>query len=196
MINLLIKLKDNLSKNWTYVHKIIFSFSFYLLYKVFVRAIGFDEMKPFALIFVLLGFLIYTADKLIDPIINIAYLISNKEKINEKEKNQAISVLIFFILTIIGVISYYITNYYPLASLSIFSIIMADLITGYFIEFSLISIGKKARIAIRVLFILGIAGVIHSFYFNDFLNIFIFIYIITFFILDYTLDYWKRKYTD
>jgi hypothetical protein len=195
MLEKLIKLKENLNQNWTYIQKILFTFSFYLIYKVFVRAIGFDEMKPFALIFILLGFLVFSMDKLLQPLIDFIVLFDKKNKLSKKVKLRAIWIMVLLFIMILGVIAFYILKYYPLVSISFFTGIFAVLLTGIFEDYTLDSIKKVVKIVTVILFFIGLAGCIHSIYYNDILNIFNFIYIVAFFIFDYRLDFWKKHFT-
>jgi hypothetical protein len=195
MLEKLIKLKENLNQNWTYIQKILFTFSFYLIYKVFVRAIGFDEMKPFALIFILLGFLVFSMDKLLQPLIDFIVLFDKKNKLSKKVKLRAIWIMVLLFIMILGVIAFYILKYYPLVSISFFTGIFAVLLTGIFEDYTLDSIKKVVKIVTVILFFIGLAGCIHSIYYNDILNIFNFIYIVALFIFDYRLDFWKKHFT-
>ncbi len=195
MLKKLIELRDNLDQNWTYIHKILFTFTFYLVYKVFVRAIGFEEMKPFALIFILLGFFVFSMNKLIQPVIDFIELFNKNNQLTKREKLRAIWVIILLTLMILGAIAFYFTKYYPLVSFSFFFGILSIFVTGIFEDYTLDMIKKVVRIVSVILFLVGLAGCIHSIYYNDVLNIFNFIFIISFFIFDYRLDYWKKNFT-
>ena len=196
MINILVKLKKNLEKNWSYVHKILFTFTFYLTFKIFVKVIDINEMLPYSIIFILLGFLVYTIDKLIDPFIDILLFFSNRRsELDANRKRQVLVVLFFILLTIGSTITYFSTKYYPLVSISLFSAIMAVISTGLFQKYTLYSIGKVVKFAVFAMFLLGMGGVFQCFYRNAVLTITLFIFIVLFFILDYRLDYWKKNYT-
>lgn len=197
MLNLLQNLKENLSSNWTYVHKIIFTFAFYLLFKVFLKVLDFEEIIPFALIFIILGFLVFTIDKLIDPLIDILLLFSkDKNKIDKNRRKTALLVLFLLIIAIISTISYYIFDYYPLVNVVIYTMILAVLCSAFFLDFSSKKIKKTTKISISVLAIIGFIAVAQSFYTNYDLNVnfFLFIFIFGFFILDYRIGVWKKYY--
>ncbi len=195
MLAKLKKLKKDLDQNWTYTHKILFTFSFYLIYKVFVRAIGFDEMKPFALIFILFGFFIFSMNKLLQPLIDFIIIFNKNNHLSKREKLRAIWVILLISLMITGIIAFYITRYYPLVSISFYMGIFATFVIGIYEDYTLEMINKIVKIVSTILFFIGLAGCIHSIYFNDILNIYNFIYIIGFFIFDYRLDYWKKNFT-
>ncbi len=190
----MIKLKESLDSNWTYIHKILFTFTFYLIYKVFVRAIGFEEMKPYSLIFIIIGFLVFTMDSWIGRFISFLKIFSS-QKSGTQDKLTSIVVISFLFLMIILGILFFITGYYPYVSLSIFTGITSILISYYFLDFRSEKFRKISKWMILTLIIPGLAGIVHSFYYNDVLNIFNFIFIIGFFILENRLFYWKTKNT-
>ena len=197
MLNLLLNLKEKLSQNWTYIHRILFTFTIYLLFKVFLKVLDLEELIPFALIFVIVGFLVFTIDKLIDPLIDILLLFSkDKTKLDKNRKKTAYLVLFFLILMIISTISYYIFNYYPLVNVVTYTLIMAVLSSALFLNFSSEKVKKTINISVGVLAIIGFIAVAQSFYTNYDLNVnfFLFIFIFGFFILDYRIGVWKKYY--
>jgi len=194
MIEKLFELKDSLEKNWTYLHKILFTFSFYLLYKGFLKVLTPEQMSPFILVFLVLGFLLFTIDILIYPIIDLFA----KEKINYLgKKSKKANLLAYFGLAtaFFATVFYYITDYYPLVIVIIYSLIMAVLSYAYFMDYSSKKNKTIIKTSIGALALLGFAGVIHSFYLNKALNVntFTLIFVLGFFVVDFLIYKWRVK---
>jgi len=199
MLNYLLKLKEAIDTNWNYFYKILFSFSIYLLYKGFLKVLTFEDMAPYNLIFIIIGFIVFSLDKLINPIIDIYKLLFRKnEEISPNRKKTAIIVFIFFIIMISATLGYYIFSFYPFVNITIFSLMVASLTTSLFINHTKKSINSIIKIVFIILASIGIAGIVHSFYLNENLNIntFTLVFVIGFFIFDYLLNNWKEKYFD
>jgi len=194
MIEKLFEIRDSLEKNWTYLHKILFTFSFYLLYKGFLKVLTPEQMSPFILIFLILGFLLFTIDILIYPIIDLFA----KEKLNSPgAKTKKANLWVYFGLatTFFATVFYYITDYYPLVIVVIYSLIMAVLFYAYFMDYSSQKNRTIIKTSIGALALLGFAGVIHSFYLNRALNVntFTLIFVLGFFVVDFLIYKWRVK---
>ncbi len=194
MLNKLLELKDSLEQNWTYLHKILFTFSFYLLYKVFLKVLDSETMSPYILLFIVLGFFVFTIDILIYPLIDLLAQ-KNTRIIDKKIKIANNAVYFFTSLSILSTLYYYMTHYYPVVNIVIFSLIMSafsySIILDYYHD-------KKAKIIkwlIVILTIIGLAGIIHGFYLNKALNVntFTLIFILGFFIVDFLVYKWRAK---
>ena len=194
MLNKLLELKDGLEQNWTYLHKILFTFSFYLLYKVFLKVLDSETMSPYILLFIVLGFFVFTIDILIYPLIDLLAQ-KNTRIIDKKIKIANNAVYFFTSLSILSTLYYYMTHYYPVVNIVIFSLIMSafsySIILDYYHD-------KKAKIIkwlIVILTIIGLAGIIHGFYLNKVLNVntFTLIFILGFFIVDFLVYKWRAK---
>ncbi len=194
MLNKLLELKDGLEQNWTYLHKILFTFSFYLLYKVFLKVLDSETMSPYILLFIVLVFFVFTIDILIYPLIDLLAQ-KNTRIIDKKIKIANNAVYFFTSLSILSTLYYYVTHYYPVVNIVIFSLIMSafsySIILDYYHD-------KKAKIIkwlIVILTIIGLAGIIHGFYLNKALNVntFTLIFILGFFIVDFLVYKWRAK---
>ena len=194
MLNKLLELKDSLEQNWTYLHKVLFTFSFYLLYKAFLKVLDSEAMSPYILIFIVIGFFIFTIDILIYPLIN---MFSKKSTIiiDKKRKIANIAVYFFISLSILSTLYYYITHYYPTVNIVIFSLIMSvfsySVILDYYNDKKTIII----KWLIAIFTIIGITGIIHGFYLNKALNVntFTLIFVFGFFIVDFLIYKWRAK---
>jgi len=193
MLAKLIAFKRKLDGNWTYVHKILFSFAVYLLYKVFVRATSLEEMRPYSLIFILAGFYVYTLDISLTPVVDILSFFNKKQR-ERRLRYCTLCSLFFMVLTIIAVVAYYHSGYYPYIGIFIFSAVQSAMLAryepAYFYEEKL----KQAKAILVLMFVLGLAGVVHCFIYNDGLNVILFIYIIMFFVFDVILDRWQKPF--
>jgi len=196
MLDRLIKLRDNLELNWPYFYRVIFTFAFYLIYKAFLKVLNPEDMSPFILIFIVLGVIVFTIDKLIYPIVDIFTVFKGQDRIDKHKKQIAILVIFLLSLSFIATIGYYITNYYPIINLIIFSLVMASSISSLSLDYSKKNIVLILKLSIAALSIIGIAGIIHSYYLNKELNMntFMLIFILGFFVLDYISGVWKKKY--
>ena len=194
MLNKLLELKDSLEQNWTYLHKVLFTFSFYLLYKAFLKVLDSETMSPYILIFIVIGFFIFTIDILIYPFIDLF----NRKKLKYLDKKRRIAnitVYFFISLSILSTIYYYLTHYYPVVNIVIFSLIMSVFSYSFILDYYQ---NKKAKIikwAIAILTIIGFAGIIHGFYLNKTLNVntFTLIFVFGFFIVDFLIYKWRAK---
>lgn len=192
MLKHLKKLNENLEKNWTFVLKLIFTLSVFFLYRVFIKSFDFESLQLFNLIFVMIGFLVYTLDKLLPSVIIFLEILGKtNEKLSEKIRIKSFLSSAFIILSIFSVIMFYITKAYPWASLSILFWCMAVFTTDYFGDYKTKYTSGIVKVLVLTLTILGIISVAHCFVYNVLLNIYLFIFIIVFFIYDFILDYWK-----
>ena len=193
MLNKLIALKENLEKNWTFVHKILFSLSVFLLFRALVRVSSIDTMRVYSLVFVLIGFYVYTIDKWVEPLVDFFKFISKKD-IDDNAKNSAILVVAFMLITILSVVLYYVTGFYPYIAVFIFSAIQSVLFTAIFKKYKPEKKGRLLKIVLLAMTLLGIAGMIYSFYYHSGLNVILFIYIVAFFMVDALIGYWQKHY--
>lgn len=195
MREVLQNLKEDLKQNWTYLHKILFTFSFYLLYKAFLKVLSPETMSPYILIFIIIGFLIFTIDTLIHPISDLAPTSTNP-KLEEKKKVANIIVYMFLGITIVATTLYYIYDYYPIVSIITYSLIMAVLSYSFFYKYKTLNKTRIIKTSIAILSIVGIAAIIHSFYLNVKLNInsFMLAFVLGFFILDFFINSWKKPH--
>ena len=186
------KLNKNLENNWNLVNKIIFAFSVYVLFRVFVRTFDFDTLRPFSLIFVVAGFFVYNIDKYLPSIIAIFDFRHNPDtihSINVKNIINCISLAVSFL----SVFLYYILHYYSIATISLVSILMGPLIALFYTKISN-QIYKKINTSIIAIEIaLGTIAIIHSIVNNDMVNIYLFIFIVIFFILDALLSFSAKE---
>lgn len=181
MIEHLKNLDKNLDKNWTLVHKVIFAISVFLLYRVLIHSVDFDSMQTFNLIFVVIGFAVYSLKHLVKILLNSFGFFDESEKENKSKNNfSTYLALMFFCLGIVFIFLYYFTHIYGMASGAVIS-----LNSGILVWIQSKGLHKKwFNYFIWIVIICGIISVFHSFYFNDLINIFSFLFIILFFIVD------------
>lgn len=196
MLEKIISLKENLKDNWPYIFKILFTFSFYLIYKAFLKVISPEAMKPYILIFVVLGFLVFSIDKWIYPIVDLMRIIYG-EKIDKSKKKIALFVFALIFFAFILVLGYYISGYYPIVYIILFLVLLVPSISALSIDFSNSSIRRIIIVTLSILSIIGISGIIYSFYINEFSNrnLFFIIFLLGYFILDYLISTWMKKYS-
>ncbi len=191
MLDRLIELKKSIEQNWVYLYKVLFTLSFYLLYKAFLKVLSPESMSPYIIIFIIIGFVIFTIDILIYPITDLFV----KNKSNKKLNIANMLVYLSLLITILSTVLYYVTGQYPFDIVVIYSLMMAVLSYSFFIDYKNDGKNKIIKSSIIVLSIIGLAGVIHSFYLNKALNVntFTLIFVIGFFILDYLIYKWRVK---
>jgi len=194
MLEKLFELKKSLENNWTYLHKILFTFSFYLLYKGFLKVLSPEQMSPFILIFLILGFLIFTIDILIYPVIDI-FTVKKPGDLDKETKVANRLAYLGLIITLLATVAYYTTHYYPLVIIIFYSLIMSVLSYAFFMSYCCKSKTKIIKLSILILSVIGIAGIAHSIYLNKALNIntFTLIFILGFFIIDFLVYKWRIK---
>jgi hypothetical protein len=162
-----------------------------LLYRVFIKSVGYEEVQPFNLIFVLTGFFIYSIDKLLPPVI---FFIENTglNRDEKKTKLQSYSSVGFLVLCLIAAVIFYTNDMYPWASISIVSLCLAVYATGFFSEYKTSRNALFIKLIIVAFGILGIISIVHCFVFNVLLNVYLFIFLIAFFLFDILHPYLKE----
>jgi hypothetical protein len=163
-----------------------------LLYRVFIKSVGFEYLQPFNLIFVLAGFFTYSIDKLLPPAI---FIIENQgfNKVEKKSKLQSYLSVGFLVLCLIAAGIFYANDIYPWASISIVSLCMAVYAAGFFSEYKTARFSLLIKLILLVICILGIISIVHCFVFNVLLNVYLFIFIIAFFLFDILHPYLKEN---
>ncbi|MGE5356130.1 MAG: hypothetical protein ACM3PT_07815 [Deltaproteobacteria bacterium] len=198
MLKILKDLNKKLDNNYSIVHKVIFTLSVFLLYRVFIRSIGYDDFSIFNLIFVLIGFFVYSVDKLIPVIINVLEsILKTDEKISYKTRVQSFIAFVFILISVFSAIMYFITSKYAWASMSVVFLCIAVLSVYFASEYASNFYKLSVMIFIVLTLILGITSIVHCFIYNDLLNIYLFVFIIIFFLTDLIIPvFYKGKLSD
>ena len=194
MLKQLKKLNVNLEKNWTFAHKVTFTLSVFIMYRVFIRSFDFESMQVFNLLFIMAGFLVYTIDKLLPSVICFFELFTNKEEnLTKKIRIQTILTVLLIIASFCFIILFYITGDYPWASFCIFGWCMAVYSFDFFTDHKTQTVTNIVRIFIILVTILGVLSIVHCFYYNVLLNVYFFVYIIIFFTYDFIPLRWIKS---
>lgn len=182
-----------LESNYNFFHRVIFTISVYVLHRVFVMAVGYEFISTLNLIFIIAGFVVFSLDKLIRPVIWLSEMIFSKFSGNKAKWLFAVTSIAFLFASFIAMILYYATGILFWSGISIITLCSSVFSSEFLHCNRILSATHYFRLGLTVLIIYGFIAAYQSAGSNDPANLHVVAYIAIFILYVFLSERWKAE---
>jgi hypothetical protein len=189
----LYKSQENLYKNYISFIRILFTLSIYALHRVFVASAGYESIEPFNLIFIFAGFIVFSLDKHIRPVIWFFEIVFSKFGGNRSQFIIAVASILFLLLSFASVALYYVSDALFWPGIGIITICTSVLAGEYNKHDSFPIAQKHFRLILTAFIIYGLFSGFQCYVTDDPANFHIVSFVVLFVIYTFAMERYERK---
>lgn len=193
LIDHLYNIRKALESNYNFFLRLIFTISVYVLHRVFVMAIGYDNISTLNLVFIIAGFAVFSLDRLLRPVFWFFEMIFSKFSGNKAKWLFALTSIAFLLSSFIAMILYYASGILFWSGISIISLCSSVLSAGFLHCYTSLPGTHYFRMGIVVLILYGFFAAFQSAISNDPANLHVVTYIVIFILFVILSERWKQK---